>query len=429
METTTLLIILSAILIYLEGPASLLILLLTGLFGIWSIKKESQLENLSREITTFKNYSYRVFRENLSNIRTIRTQLSEPFLQRRWETQTHVQTHLSLPIIRKISLIMGSNQTLGLLFMFFSAMLLLIKHYPNSLTLQQMFGYLLFMFFLFQGTKNFVHGFLMWKNFKRNATSVISLLSGDKKHVQSEVTPESLNIERRIKSIEIEKLSIGHPGKNLAKSLSFTINRGELWAIVGPSGCGKTTFLEVLAGLRPAIKGSVRTLDDNHQLLWEASSLNLNLPLSSAAYVEKHPYLFEGTLRENLMLGNTSRLSDVILWQFLERTQLYSWAKQKGGLDYLIDPSHPESRSGFAYLISVCRALLLKRPFLLLDEPFGYMNETTTQMLITTLETEKQHQGIVMATHFLPDNLNLDAILSFLESQKNQHYEQTIPSI
>ena len=187
---------------------------------------------------------------------------------------------------------------------------------------------------------------------------------------------------------------------------------------MGPSGSGKSTFLEVLAGLRPALGGNASVVDGRGMCLWESTS-PARLPIGPSAFVDQHPYIFEGTIRDNLTFGIPSRLSDTVLWQALERTSLYQFTLNRGRAGCMSLSDRGQNLSvGERYRIALCRALLLGRPFLLVDEPFAVSRtRSPIQIVITALMAERdQGTGVVVVTHYLPEGIRSGRTFSISEA-------------
>jgi ABC-type multidrug transport system fused ATPase/permease subunit len=98
--------------------------------------------------------------------------------------------------------------------------------------------------------------------------------------------------------ISLCKVDYRLPGNiNLLRDINLSIDRGEHIALVGPSGCGKSTLAMVLAGLYPPSKGKIelngRMLSNEPQSKWSIT----------IAMVPQRPFIFSGTLRENILYG------------------------------------------------------------------------------------------------------------------------------
>jgi ABC-type multidrug transport system fused ATPase/permease subunit len=222
--------------------------------------------------------------------------------------------------------------------------------------------------------------------------------------------PQLLAETPQMHSVNASQLIIDSEETRLGP-LDFRLRRGELWAISGHAGAGKSLLLEVLAGLRPGVRGQLALHDKNARVLWSSGDVTPHLPSACFAYVEQSPYLITGTLRENLAFGNTQRLSDTILWDALERVNLYDFARTLGGLDAGLLDQGRHFRKGIRYRIALARAFLLNRPFLLLDEPFAPHDDATIAWIADTLRLERKRAGVLVVTRSLPKFFSVDGLI------------------
>lgn len=141
-----------------------------------------------------------------------------------------------------------------------------------------------------------------------------------------------------------------------ATDVNFTVKRGEFVCIVGPSGCGKTTVLRILAGLEQALSGDVR-LDSTAQpaMVFQEASV---LPWLTVAQNVAFPLSLKGVPKQQ----QQARVSEL-----LALTGLTDFANAR-----------PHQLSGgMKQRVSVARALVDDRDILLMDEPFGALDEQT----------------------------------------------------
>lgn len=174
----------------------------------------------------------------------------------------------------------------------------------------------------------------------------------------------------------------------------LTIKAGERIAILGPIGSGKSTLLKVLAGLYAPTKGRV-LLDglDIHQISRETLSERLG-------YLQQDHRLFQGTLRENLLIGMAAPNDDV-LQEAMEKTGLINLvSNHSSGLDLPISEGGRGLSGGQKQLVAFTRLLLTKPDVFLLDEPTASMDNRQEQRCIQVLQKELQAgQTFIVSTH------------------------------
>ena len=174
----------------------------------------------------------------------------------------------------------------------------------------------------------------------------------------------------------------------------LSIKPGERIAILGPIGSGKSTLLKVLAGLYAPTKGRV-LLDglDIHQVSRETLSERLG-------YLQQDHRLFQGTLRENLLIGMAAPNDDV-LQDTLHRTGLINLvSSHSSGLDLPISEGGKGLSGGQKQLVAFTRLLLTKPDVFLLDEPTASMDNRQEQRCLQVLRQElTQGQTFIVSTH------------------------------
>lgn len=181
------------------------------------------------------------------------------------------------------------------------------------------------------------------------------------------------------------------PAININK---LTIRSGERIAILGPIGSGKSTLLKVLAGLYAPTKGRV-LLDglDIHQISRETLSERLG-------YLQQDHRLFQGTLRENLLIGMPAPDDDVLQEALIKTGLINLVSSHSSGLDLPISEGGRGLSGGQKQLVAFTRLLLTRPNVFLLDEPTAAMDNRQEQHCLRVLKQElSDGQTFIVSTH------------------------------
>ncbi len=171
---------------------------------------------------------------------------------------------------------------------------------------------------------------------------------------------------------------------------------GERLGIAGRSGSGKTVLLETLAGIRPA--------EDSHGIMLDGQSVSMFDPTSLRALFALSPQdamLLSGTVRDNLRVARPG-LDDEAIWAALEAACLADDVRaMPHGLDQWIGDGGARLSGGQRKRLSLARALLAGRPWLLLDEPSEGLDSDTEARLATRLDMwlRDTGTGLIVVSH------------------------------
>ena len=172
------------------------------------------------------------------------------------------------------------------------------------------------------------------------------------------------------------------------EGINLTVREGEVISLVGPSGCGKSTLLRIIAGLGDATAGSV-TVNGADPASSEARG-------STAFVFQEATLLPWRTVRHNVELPLELRGTPKSEWATTvnEALELVGLSK--------FDRAYPRELSGGMRMrVSIARALVTKPKLLLMDEPFGALDEITRQKLNMDLLRLKDVLGatVIFVTH------------------------------
>ncbi len=184
--------------------------------------------------------------------------------------------------------------------------------------------------------------------------------------------------------LECQQISHGFRDKSVLFDVNIRVIRGEIVALVGPSGCGKSTLLRAIIGTHPPQHGSVIIFSNNQPTLVRAPGRDRGIVYQQYSLF---PFL---TALENVaigpMLDQTTipfRLFRYFRWRKLRHQHLEESARllEKIKLGDAMHLYPHEMSGGMRQRVAVAQALIMKPHILLLDEPFGALDEATREEL------------------------------------------------
>lgn len=202
------------------------------------------------------------------------------------------------------------------------------------------------------------------------------------------------------------------PDKPLFQGLSFDFEPNKKYAIVGASGSGKSTLLNILNGKIRDYEGSIMLGNT------ELSQLAAGQIYQDVLYIDQAPYIFTGTIRENLMLDET--FSDEELYHALEEADLLDMVRsQKDGLDQFVGENGRLLSGGQKQRLALARGFLRKKKIFLVDEGTANLDQTSAEK-IEQLLLDKAELTVLMITHHLSPTIaaQLDGVLHLQDAAK-----------
>jgi ABC-type multidrug transport system fused ATPase/permease subunit len=179
---------------------------------------------------------------------------------------------------------------------------------------------------------------------------------------------------------------------------------GQTIALVGSTGAGKTTVLSLLARFYEATSGTI-TIDGIPIHTLAKSSLRGHL-----SYVTQEPFLFNGTVRENLLLARRDA-AEADLWEALAAAHARSFVRAlPAGLDTNVGERGVKLSGGEKQRLSVARALLRNAPILLLDEATASVDSETERQIQDALDRLMANRTAIVIAHRLSTIRNADLI-------------------
>ncbi|KAL9323166.1 hypothetical protein ACSQ67_011219 [Phaseolus vulgaris] len=186
-------------------------------------------------------------------------------------------------------------------------------------------------------------------------------------------------------------------------NLSFRIAGGTQVGIIGRTGAGKSSVLNALFRLTPICTGSI-SIDGVDIKNIPVRELRTHL-----AIVPQSPFLFEGSLRDNLDPFKMN--DDLKIWNALEKCHVKEEVEVAGGLDLLVKEGGMPFSVGQRQLLCLARALLKSSKVLCLDECTANVDIQTASLLQTTISGECKGMTVLTIAHRISTVVNMDNIL------------------
>ncbi|XP_061981764.1 ABC transporter C family member 13 isoform X2 [Populus nigra] len=187
------------------------------------------------------------------------------------------------------------------------------------------------------------------------------------------------------------------------RGISFTVPGGMKVGVVGRTGAGKSSILNALFRLTPICSGCI-VVDG-----LDITDVPVRDLRPRFAVVPQSPFLFEGSLRDNLDPFQMN--NDLKIWDILEKCHVKEEVESAGGLDIHVKESGSSFSVGQRQLLCLARALLKFSKVLCLDECTANVDTRTASVLQSTIFSECRAMTVITIAHRISTVLNMDNIL------------------
>lgn len=193
--------------------------------------------------------------------------------------------------------------------------------------------------------------------------------------------------------------------------ISFTAKSGKTTAIVGASGSGKSTLIALLERFWDVEDGKIIIDGQNIAEVTKKSLRN------AIAYVSQQPYLFEGTIRDNIRYGRPDAIDDEIV-EAARIAQADEFIRaQADGYDTVVGENGVTLSGGQRQRISIARALVRDASILLLDEATSALDNESEERVQKALESVMKERTTIVVAHRLSTVVNADTIIVLEEGR------------
>ena len=209
-----------------------------------------------------------------------------------------------------------------------------------------------------------------------------------------------------IHEVRIEDVSFSYIGdEKILKNISFRIKAGETVAVVGPTGAGKTSLINLIPRFYDPTSGRILINDID---IRELDSADFR---EKIALVMQEPFLFSGTIRENIFDAN-QHLTEQKVQAVIDAANCQDLIQRlPDGLETLLSEGGTSISSGERQLISIARAFARDPQLILFDEATSYIDSQTELWIQQALEKLMQNRTALIIAHRLSTVRHSDRIL------------------
>lgn len=182
--------------------------------------------------------------------------------------------------------------------------------------------------------------------------------------------------------------------REILKGIDFSVRPGDFAALVGESGCGKSTLAAILMGRIRGFQGEL-TIGGIPILDIEEEALAANI-----TYVGHQSYLFRGTIRDTLKMGN-AEATDTDFWRVLELVKLADFLREQQGLDTQLEENGVNFSGGQRQRLAVARALLHDTPIYIFDEATSNIDVESENAIMEQIKELARNKTVILISHRL----------------------------
>lgn len=195
-------------------------------------------------------------------------------------------------------------------------------------------------------------------------------------------------------AVEIRSIRFSYTGEeDVLGNFSLEVKKGECVAITGASGCGKTTLSKLLLGLYPLGEGDIR-VNGMSMREWDLASLRRQI-----AYVPQEPYLFQGSIAENIRMGRPEATEEEIR-EAAKQAHAHEFIMEfPEGYDTTVGERGNNLSGGQRQRIAIARAILKDTSIILLDEATSALDNESEQAVNEVLRNLQGQKTILMIAH------------------------------
>jgi subfamily B ATP-binding cassette protein MsbA len=345
--------------------------------------------------------------ETLSGIRIIQSFGAEKYTVARFREESQAAKDLSMAVVRQSARIKPTNDLIGAFGIAFALWVAGRMVADNELTLGQLGTFVFTLNLIAKGVGGLGGAKVTWEQIQAGSGRIFQNVLDVQSDLQD--APDAVVLQEVAGRVEFDHVAFAYnPDTPVLGDISFTMNPGEVVAVVGSSGAGKSTIADLVPRFYDPQGGAIRVdgYDLRHVTL---ASLRRQI-----AIVPQETVLFGGTIRENIAYGNPLA-TDAMIEAAARAANAHSFianpAIMPDGYDTLVGERGKQVSGGQRQRIAIARALLKDPRILILDEATSALDAESEKVVQEALETLMRGRTTLVIAHRLSTIQNAHKIL------------------
>ncbi|RMJ07614.1 hypothetical protein CDV36_012786 [Fusarium kuroshium] len=376
----------------------------------WRFKYEMDFEKMNNEVFA---ESSKFASESIGAFRTVTALTLEDSICERYETLLGEHVVSAYKKARWVSIIFGFSDSASM------ACQALIFYYGGRLVAEGTIDALAF-FVCFMAVMQGAEASGQALGFGPNAAQVTAaanrIINMRETRLQDKVsTSQEIPDTEGGMSIELDNIYFKYPSRStpVFKGLNLTIQKGQFAALVGASGCGKTSIVSLLERFYDLDKGRI-LLNGK-----DATDINVYEYRKYFSLVAQEATLFQGTLRENILLGvDPSSITDEQLHKVCRDASIHDFiVSLPEGYNTNIGSRGVSLSGGQKQRVAIARALIRDPKVLLLDEATSSLDSESEKLVQAAFERASEGRTMLVVAHRLATVQNADVIFVLGDGQ------------
>jgi ATP-binding cassette subfamily B protein len=345
------------------------------------------------------------FAETIEGIGVIQLFVQETKNYKKFRQLNHENYQAGMRQIHVLAIFMPIIELMGVVaiavVLFYGGNLVLAE----ALSLGTLVAFISYIKMFFRPIRDLAEKYNILQNAMSSAERILLILDTQPRLSEDRYRPDLPGLER-IHEIRFEDVSFSYIGdEKVLKNISLHIKNGDTVAVVGPTGAGKTSLVNLIPRFYDPTAGRI--------LINAVDLRNLDTAefRHKIALVMQEPFLFSGTIRENIF-DNDQRLTEENMQHIIETANCSSLIERLPmGLDTELASGGTSLSSGERQLISIARAFARNPQLILFDEATSYIDSQTELWIQQALEKLMKNRTALVVAHRLSTVRHADRII------------------